>query len=93
MITLRAAVNTLRLYYTLSPARWKEPIVAIRTQIRDWPLHVQEIRVALVELIAAINLFDLVSTFDIPGVPWIPLDIPRPSADVMNQLRDLILSL
>ncbi|GHU70719.1 hypothetical protein FACS1894184_16550 [Clostridia bacterium] len=93
MQSLRDAVNSVRLYYGLSSAIWQEAIIANRTQIRDWPLHVKEIRVALETVIAFINAHDTVSIFDVTLPVWVPLSIGSPRADVMRQILDSILSL
>ncbi|GHU69140.1 hypothetical protein FACS1894184_12590 [Clostridia bacterium] len=90
MQSLRDAVNSIRLYYGLSSVIWQEAIIANRTQIRDWPIHIKELRTALDAVIVSINGFDTVAAFDVPLVSWIAFSPGSPRADVIQQLITLI---
>jgi len=91
--TIRTAVNTVRNYYGLAAVSWKEDISAGRTEAKNWPFHILEIRRAIEPIITLINNHDTVTTFDVSAVSWLPIGNGRPRADVMNQLYSLILSL
>lgn len=91
--TLRTAVNTVRNYYGLAPVSWSEEITAGRTEVKNWPLHILEIRTAVEPVIAIINQYSTDSGFAVPEPDWEELDTGRPRAAVMNQLSELILSL
>lgn len=89
--TLRTAVNQVRNYYNLPNYAWSQEIIPGRTQVRDWPFHILELRAALQGAADVLNHFDITNTtFDIPEIDWLPLETGRPRADVMNQLFDLI---
>ena len=90
---LRIAVNTVRNYYGLAPGSWSEEITAGRTEVKNWPLHILEIRAAVEPVIAAINQYSTNSGFAVPEPDWEALGTGRPRAAVMNQLAELILSL
>lgn len=91
--TLRTAVNRVRSFYNLSPVTWREEIVAGKTTIKNWPSHITEIRKAIDIAIAVINDVDSSTTFDIPAFTWLPIGMGRPKADVMEQIRNIILIL
>lgn len=91
--TLRIAVNTIRQFHCMTSFTWGEEIVAAKTAIRKWPMHILEVRSAIEPIIAMIKDFDDSDTFDIPPVTWLPIGSGRPKADVMQQLHDLILIL
>ena len=91
--TLRNAVNTIRSYYNLPSAVWNEDIVAGKTEVKNWPFHIMELRKAIESVITAINSFASSLTFDIPPITWMPIGTGRPRADVMQQIQDLILML
>lgn len=92
--TLRTAVNHVRNYYNLPNYIWSREIIPGRTQVRDWPFHILELRAALQGVVDVLNNFDSTSTtFDIPHFEWIPLETGRPRADVIRQLHDLVLML
>lgn len=91
ILTLRAAVNTVRYFHCLSPAAWGEEIVAGKTTVKNWPFHIAELRRAIEPVITTVNDFDASPTFDIPPVTWLPIGTGRPRADVMQQIHDLIL--
>lgn len=88
--TLRTAINRVRSYYNMSPATWKEEIIARKTTVKNWPFHIVEMRKAIDAIIMIINSFDSSHAFDIPSVTWLPIGTGRPRADVMQQIHDLI---
>ena len=90
---LRTAVNTVRNYYGLSAVVWSEEITAGKTYVKNWPLHILELRAALEPVIEMINLFSTGTAFDVPEVDWLPIGTGRPRAAVMNQLQALVLAL
>ncbi len=91
--SLRAAVNTVRSYYNLSPVTWSEEIIAGKTTVKNWPFHILELRKALDSVIAAVNGFDPSSPFNISPITGLPIGTVRPKADVMQQIQDLFLEL
>lgn len=93
ILMFRTAVNNIRDYYGLSLVTWKEPITAGVTYVKNWPLHILELRQALTSVVDFINQFDIGASFDIPEVVWETLGSGRPRAAVMNQIIDLILML
>jgi hypothetical protein len=90
---LRIAVNTVRNYYGLAPVSWSEEITAGKTEVKNWPLHILEIRAAVEPVITLINQYSTDSGFAVPEPDWEELGTGRPRAAVMNQLAELILSL
>ena len=85
---IRDAVNIARNYYCLSAFSWNGDIIAGKSTIKDWPLHIMEIRRALVPPITKINGFDSdSSTFDLPPGDWKTIGTGRPDAEVMAQLH------
>jgi len=90
---LRIAVNIVRHYYGLSTHVWNKTITARKTYVKDWPLHVLEIRNAVEPVIDFINQYAAGSTFDIPEIEWESIGASRPRAAVINQLQELILAL
>lgn len=93
IMTIRTAINAIRAYYGLASVSWNEDISEGRTEVKNWPFHILEIRRSIEPIITFINEFDTVSTFDVPPVSWLPLGTGRPRADVMNQITDLLLTL
>lgn len=91
--TLRTTVNMVRSYYNLPLAAWSEEIAAGKTAVKNWPVHITELRKAIEPVIAVINGFDSSSVFDVPPITWSPIGTGRPKEAVMNQLRELLLSL
>jgi hypothetical protein len=89
--TLRDAINAVRDYYGLAAYAWGYEVVGGKTNLLYWPYHVKELRAALQGVIDTINTF--AGSEIIPDVAWIPLGYGRPRADVMNQLRDIVLGL
>ncbi len=90
---LRIAVNNVRNYYSMAAYAWREEIIPGRTQIKNWPSHITELRRAVDEIVSTINRYDSESVFRTAPVEWIPIEIVRPQAAVMNQLQDILLSL
>ena len=94
ILTLHAAINNLRNYYNLSAYTWSREIVPGRTQVRDWPFHILELRAAVQGIIDKINSFDSIAQEAILApIGWLALGTGRPRADVMNQLQNLILAM
>lgn len=91
--TLQTVVNTIRQFHHMTSASWNEEIIAAKTSIRNWPIHILELRAALEPVITMINDFDVNTTFDIPTVTWLPVGSGRPKADVMQQLQNLLLTM
>jgi hypothetical protein len=90
---LRTAVNTVRNYYGLAPVSWSEEITAGKAEVKNWLLHILEIRSAVEPVIAVINQYSADSGFAVPEPDWEELGTGRPRAAVMNQLSELMLSL
>ena len=90
---LRTAINIVRNYYGLAPVSWSEEITSGRIEVKNWPLHILEIRSAVEPVIAVINQYSTDSGFAVPEPDWEELGTGRPRAAAMNQLSELILSL
>jgi hypothetical protein len=91
---LRSAANDLRNYYHLPAYVWASEIIPGRTQVRDWPFHILELRAAVQGIIDKIHSFDRAfEENEVAPVDWIDIGTGRPRADVMNQLMGLILQL
>lgn len=87
---LRTMVNTIRQYYGLSAVVWAETITAGVTKSRGWKAHVAELRAAINDVVTLVNGWDTESTVNrIPALNWVTLT-EKPSAEVMNQLRQVI---
>jgi hypothetical protein len=86
-------VNKTRKYYGLSVYGWAEEIVSGKTPISRWGWHITEIRDALDAVASFINAFDTSSAFDVPASGWTAITAGRPRADIMREIRDLILTL
>ena len=93
ILNLRTAINNIRDYYNLPHFTWESEIIPGRTFIRDWTFHIFEIRSAIQGIIDKINSFDSTAERKLKPVEWLPLGTGRPRADVMAQLKDMILSL
>lgn len=93
IISLRTAVDWMRNYYSLAPTTWDYEIAPGRTNAALWVYHITEIREALQSVVDIFNAY--AGSAGLPVVPstWLPLGMGRPRADVMGQLRALILSL
>lgn len=79
MQELQTRVNTLRTFYGLSTFAFTA-IVAGETSLAGWGAHVMEIRSAVDEIGKAHDA-------------WIEFTTNRPRADIVQQLRDVVLSL
>jgi hypothetical protein len=84
MKTLSTASNNIRSYYNLTNQITQ--VTAGRTPIRDWPLHIAELRTTIEGVIHFINSFDVGETFGVPIPPWLPNTTGYPQADILNQL-------
>ena len=89
----RMALNTIRAYYSLSAVKWAEEVAAGKTQVKNWPFHVLELRRSLEQVIDVINGFDAAGSNKITAPLWLPMETGRPKASVMLQLQEAILSL
>ena len=85
---LRNAVNIVRDYYSLPFVSWKEDILPGKTSIVMWPYHILEIRTAIDEIIDRIKAFA-----NHQSISWLPLTKGRPKADVINQIKNILLTL
>jgi hypothetical protein len=87
---LRTMVNTIRSYYGLSAVSWAEAITAGVTKSRGWKAHVIELQQAINDVVTLVNGWDAVSTVNqITAFNWIVPGV-KPSAAVMNQIRQVI---
>ncbi|GHU68369.1 hypothetical protein FACS1894184_10200 [Clostridia bacterium] len=93
MQSLRTAADNIRYFYGLTTFQWANAIIQNRTQVRDWPLHIKELRTALEAVITMINGHDTITAFDVPMPFWLAMAIGPPRAGVMQQLITLISSL
>jgi hypothetical protein len=91
IVGLRAAINNVRDYYNMPPVTWQYPCVSGKTNVAYWTYHVINLRVAVDAVVDRINNFSGVQV--IAPIDWIQLGSGRPRADVMVQLKDVILSL
>ena len=89
----RMALNTIRAYYSLSAVKWAEEVAAGKTQVKNWPFHVLELRRSLEQVIDVINGFDTAGSNKITAPLWLSIETGRPKASVMLQLQEAILSL
>jgi len=79
MTELHDRINSLLEYYGLSKVTFSS-IVSNSTDLKDWTKHVTEIR----------NAIDLIST---NHSDWYSITVNRPTASVIQQIRDIILTL
>jgi hypothetical protein len=79
MQELQDRVNTLREFYGLS-AYGFTAITGVATALKDWTAHVNEIRAAVDEI-------------GEEHVAWIAIPVNCPRADVIEQLRAVILAI
>jgi hypothetical protein len=94
ILDLRTAANTVRNYYNLPAYVWGNEIVPGRTEVRDWPFHILELRAALQGVVDKINSFDeTAKEVRVAPIQWIDIGHGRPRADVMGQLTGLILQM
>lgn len=79
MLEMQERTNILRDFYKLPLAEFS-PIVAELTPLALWKQHVEEIRAALDEITPE-------------PVAWMDVPVNQPRADVMEQIREVIMSL
>ena len=79
MLEMQERTNILRDFYKLPLAEFS-PIVAELTPLALWKQHVEEIRAALDEITPE-------------PVAWLDVPVNQPRADVMEQIREVIMSL
>lgn len=79
MQELQARVDTLRAFYGLSAYNFTT-IIAGQTSLAGWTSHVLEIRAAIDEI-------------GMSHAAWLTITENKPRADVIQQLRDVVLSL
>jgi hypothetical protein len=90
MNELRTMVNTVRAYYGLAAVVWAETITAGVTKSRGWKAHVIELQQAISDIVTLVNGWDTVSSTNrIAAFTWITPGV-KPSAAVMNQIRQVI---
>ena len=77
MNALHAASNSVRTFYGLGGMRWIDTVIAGKTQVRDWSLHVLELRAGIEGVVYSVNAFDSVDAFDISIPAWIDTAIPN----------------
>ena len=94
ILALRTAANNVRDYFNLPPYVWEREIIPGKTVVLDWPLHIFELRAAIQGVVNKINSFDANAAAHTPAaLAWIPVGSGRPRADVMEELKGLILQL
>lgn len=87
---LRTMVNAVRAYYGLAAVVWSETITAGVTKSRGWKTHVIELQQAINDVVTLVNGWDTASTVNrISSFAWITPGT-KPSAEVMNQIRQVI---
>ena len=90
MNELRTMVNTVRAYYGLAAVVWAETITAGVTKSRGWKTHVIELQQAINDVVVLVNGWDAASTVNrIAAFEWVSPGA-KPSAEVMNQIRQVI---
>lgn len=92
MNEIRAALDNVCDYYGLNRTAWAEEIIAGVTPDINWPAHVAEIRQTITRVANFVNSWDTESATHRIVLPAMKTAL-RPSAEVMNQLRDMILLL
>jgi hypothetical protein len=90
MNALHSAANLIRKFYGFTSMRWVDTIVAGQTQIRDWPLHIAELRAGIEAVVSRVNGHDAVESFDIATPSWITPTGMFPQADMMNQIAMVV---
>lgn len=86
---LRAALDTVCDYYGISRTAWSEQIVARVTPDINWPAHIMELRQTIQRIADYVNSWDTASTTHRIVLPSMKTPT-RPSAEIMNQLREII---
>ena len=92
---LRLAIQILRNVYGIPITNWASGnIIAGTTPTSGWADHVTEMRTAIDAIISKINTWDDTAVDCLVETPeWIPITGTRPRADVMEQLRTVIVSI
>jgi hypothetical protein len=93
MNTLHNAANRVRGFYGFTSMRWIETIIAGQTQIRDWLLHIAELRAGIEAVVSRVNGHDDVEMFDITTPTWKAMNSGFPQADIMNQIATVVKTL
>lgn len=90
MTQLRDLLDDICDFYGLEETDWSEEIIAGRTPSFGWASHVLEIQQTISRIVTYINGWDTESNINNITLPTM-LAPDVPSADVMAQLRDMIL--
>jgi hypothetical protein len=90
MNALHNATNRVRAFYGFTSMRWVDTIVAGVTQIRDWPLHIAELRAGIEAVVSRVNGHDVAESFAIATPAWITPTGAFPQADMMNQIATVV---
>lgn len=89
MNEIRTALDNVCDYYGINRTAWAEPIIAGQTPDINWPAHVAEIRQTIQRIVDFVNSWDTESTTHRIILPAMKTAL-RPSAEIMNQLREII---
>jgi len=90
---LRTIINVIRAYYGLGAVSWAAAITA-GTSSSGWAAHVAEMQSAIDDVVTLVNAWDASATANLITEPaWIIPDGKRPQANVMEQLRSVIVTL
>lgn len=91
MNELRTMADTVRAYYGLAAYAWAAAITAGSTSLAGWHSHVLEIRAAIEQVAPMVNGWDTSGTGQNITLPaWIDIPTNKPTAQVMNQLREAV---
>jgi hypothetical protein len=91
---LRTYINTVRAYYGLADVSWADTITAHVTSTAGWAAHVAEMQSAIDDVVTLVNAWDAQAEDNLIEVPtWIVPDGKRPQADVIEQLRSVLVTL
>jgi hypothetical protein len=90
-LALLSAIGEVRGYYNMPPFSWEFSCEAGVTNVAFWTYHIRDLRAAIDGVIAKINGFS--DTEIVPPIDWISLGAGRPRADVMAQLKSVIIIL
>lgn len=89
MNEIRTALDNVCDYYGINRTAWAEPIIAGQTPDINWPAHVAEIRQTIQRIADFVNSWDAGSATHRIFLPAMKTTL-RPSAEIMNQLREII---
>jgi hypothetical protein len=93
MAELRVAVDNVRAYYGMAGYAWSAITAGVpgACGLAGWTDHVAELRIAIDQVVALVNGWDASNgTNDITLPAWIAIPVNRPTAAVIQQLRDVI---